>query len=57
MVVGIEGHTGRHTADDYFHILQGEQWAYRDASYEKEVYPQGSVHHLVCGEVMGQRWW
>ncbi|KAH9881841.1 C-8 sterol isomerase [Plenodomus biglobosus] len=51
--VGTEGHTGRHTADDYFHILKGEQLAYAPAKgvYEPERYPQGSVHHLKRGEV------
>ncbi|EMD69916.1 hypothetical protein COCSADRAFT_22073 [Bipolaris sorokiniana ND90Pr] len=51
--VGTEGHTGRHTADDYFHILKGEQLAYAPGKgvYEAERYPQGSVHHLRRGEV------
>ncbi|KAK5086841.1 C-8 sterol isomerase [Lithohypha guttulata] len=49
--VGTEGHTGRHTADDYFHILEGAQWAAAAHSLVMEEYPKGSVHHLRRGQV------
>lgn len=49
--LGTEGHTGRHTADDYFHILEGEQWAAKGNSLVMERYPKGSMHHLRRGTV------
>lgn len=47
--LGTEGHSGIHTADDYFNILVGEQWAFRPGQLEMERYPAGSVHFMPRG--------
>lgn len=42
--IGTEGHSGRFLADDYFHILYGEQWAYTPGQLTKEVSKSTESH-------------
>ncbi|KIG16760.1 hypothetical protein DB30_04104 [Enhygromyxa salina] len=53
--IGTEGHTGRFWAEDYFFILEGEQWAYSETSPVKEIYRPGDLHVLPKGVAQGYR--
>lgn len=53
--IGTEGHTGRFWAEDYFIVLDGEQWAYAPGEFEREVYRPGEMHHLPRGRAQGYR--
>lgn len=47
--MGTEGHTGRFLADDYFIILEGEQWAFYPGSFDREVRKISVVGHQLHG--------
>lgn len=53
--IGTEGHSGRFFADDWFIILDGEQWAYDAGSLQREVYRPGEMHHMPRGTARGYR--
>lgn len=53
--VGTEGHTGRHTADDYFHILTGQQRCYAAGDLEPLIYNPGDVNLMKRG-IVRQYW-
>jgi len=53
--VGTEGYSGRFSSDDYFMILEGEQWAYGEGDAEKMVFKPGDMHHMPKGAARGYR--
>ncbi len=53
--IGTEGYSGRFLADDYFMILEGEQWAYDEGALTKEVYKPGDLHVMPRGVARGYR--
>lgn len=53
--IGTEGHSGLHFADDYFIMLEGEQWSFSPGSTEREIYRPGDMHVLRRGQVQGYR--
>jgi C-8 sterol isomerase len=53
--IGTEGYSGRFHADDYFVILEGEQWAYGEGDEGRLEFRPGDMHHLPRGEARGYR--
>lgn len=53
--IGTEGYSGRFLADDYFIILEGEQWAYGEGQGQRMVFKPGDMHLLPRGEARGYR--
>ncbi|NUO52552.1 MAG: hypothetical protein HOV80_27205 [Polyangiaceae bacterium] len=53
--IGTEGYSGRFAADDYFMILEGEQWAYDEGGMKKEVYKPGDLHIMPRNVARGYR--
>jgi C-8 sterol isomerase len=53
--IGTEGYSGRFPADDYFIILEGEQWAFGEGDLEKYVYRPGEMHLMPRGVARGYR--
>jgi C-8 sterol isomerase len=53
--IGTEGYSGRFFADDYFVILEGEQWAYGEGDEGRMEFRPGDLHHLPRGSARGYR--
>jgi C-8 sterol isomerase len=53
--IGTEGHSGRFFADDYFMILDGEQWAYTPGDLRRQVYKPGDMNHMGRGVATGYK--
>ena len=53
--IGTEGYSGRFDSDDYFIILEGEQWAYDEDIPAKQVYKPGEMHVMPKGTARGYR--
>ncbi|MGE0784656.1 MAG: ERG2 family protein [Sandaracinaceae bacterium] len=53
--IGTEGHSGRFYAQDFFFILEGEQWAYAEGDLERRVYKPGDLHVLPRGRAEGYK--
>lgn len=53
--IGTAGHSGRFLAEDYFYILDGEQWAYAQGELDRQVFRPGDCHVLRRGAAEGYR--
>lgn len=53
--IGTEGHTGRFMCDDWFIILDGEQWVYAPGDLRKQVYKPGEMNLMPRGTARGYK--
>lgn len=53
--IGTEGFSGRFFADDYFMILEGEQWCFDEGAATRTVFKPGELHHMPRGQAKGYR--
>jgi C-8 sterol isomerase len=53
--LGSSGHSGRFLVDDFFMVLEGEQWTQRAGETEMRRYEPGSINHLEKGEAFQYR--
>lgn len=51
--VGSAGHSGRHPAEFYDTVLDGEAWYYREGQLERDVYRTGDAIYLGRGQSAG----
>lgn len=53
--IGTEGHSGRFAADDWFIILDGEQWCYEPGELVRRTYRPGDMNHMPRGVARAYR--
>ena len=54
--IGSEGHTGRHLAEFYDTVLDGEAWYYQEGQFQREVYTPGDHVFVGKGEIAGMHY-
>lgn len=54
--IGSEGHTGRHLAEFYDTVIDGEAWYYQEGQFERSVYKPGDTIFLGKGQSAGMHY-
>lgn len=54
--IGSEGHTGRHLAEFYDTVLDGEAWYYQEGEFTRSVYKPGDHIFLGKGQSAGMHY-
>jgi len=54
--IGSEGHTGRHLAEFYDTVLDGEAWYYQEGQFTRDVYAPGDHIFLGKGQSAGMHY-